>query len=176
MAWFLKLLERWGRKYVMVNEKGQIIMEKYVLLGRREGRWAKWPTLNLHHFIYLGPDAFPHTHAGDFWSFVLKGGYVERLSDGLFRIRRRFSLAYLSHKDQHDIRQCLPNTWTLFYLGFHRHRWQLHRDGEAAKNYKTQCRKLTPEFKARIEKLQRRAARLHNVGITLTRESEPFEQ
>lgn len=147
--WILRKLESKGRKYVMLNARGYVIVEKYVLFGNRETLEAKRSrSLSLHHFIYLGADEFPHNHVGDFYSFVLNGGYWEHRNAEV-RYNKRFSLIRMKNYEFHDIRSVLPNTWTLFYIGTAKNVILVKR-GADFKRHKDVWHKVTPELHDRL--------------------------
>jgi hypothetical protein len=153
--WFFKRLEKLGRKYVMLNRQGDIIVEKYVLLGGRSKAGLRRPTLCLHHWIYVQGDAFPHTHIGNFTTLVLKGGYLERLDDGTLRCNLRGDVRRTHHTKYHDIVSTEPNTWTLFYMGRFRAPFLVKREG-GAKYHKNMWHKVDADLHRRMARLQSR--------------------
>lgn len=123
----LKLLEYLGRKSVMVDFYGRVLMERYHLgWYEQEEKGRIWPNLWLHHFP--GPNSpdskdDAHKHPYSTIGFVLRGGYVEIVNRALSRAIDRWHPAILSYKDNHRIASVVPGTWTLFFHGFRRQPW-----------------------------------------------------
>lgn len=122
----LKLLERLGRKAILVDFYGRVLMERWYLFYYEEeakpSRLMWLPNVWLHYFP--GPDSPDgedlHRHPHSTLSVLLKGGYTE-IVNGIKRAHKLF--AYLSYKDSHRIDTVIPNTWTLFMHGFRKQPW-----------------------------------------------------
>lgn len=127
--WLLNLLERLGRKRVMVDFYGAILWHRWCLFYYEDEEGGGWKTRLPNVFIHFYPDAEtpdgedPHRHPWNAWSLVFKGGYTERLNESVTRERRAGSLAYLPHDGTHRILRTVPGTWTLFVHGFRRQEW-----------------------------------------------------
>lgn len=162
--WVLNLLEKMGRKYVMISELGETLMERWYLFGSRNSRW---PHLVLHHIPSLPRVQKNHTHPTNVYSLILKGGYVELVNESLVRVRRRWSFGTLKHTDRHSITSVDPNTWTLFLCGFFKAEWKLQIEGEnEMRKYKGVWTKVTPDLEKKIAR--RKAAVLKKRTITVT--------
>jgi hypothetical protein len=111
---FLGWLERLGRRYVSLDELGNVMIERWYLLGRRHHR-----NISLHHLhtIKHAGSQHMHNHRTRVVSFVLAGGYTELVNHTQVRVRRPFSIAGLKATDFHLMLDVLPGTWTLFWSG-----------------------------------------------------------
>lgn len=85
-----------------------------------------WFAVFLHHIHRPDKDPDPHDHPWAFWSFVLCGGYREKiwpdkrepdLQGCLIRKRGRFSRATLSRRAAHIITSIDRPLWTLVVTG-----------------------------------------------------------
>jgi hypothetical protein len=124
----LALLERLGRKSMLVDGYGRVRMERYDLLWKEEERDGRpWPNVWLHHYpMDESPDAKedPHQHPWSTLAVVLRGGYVEVVNWAARRTVRWFS--FLSHKDNHRLDSVKKGTWSLFSHWFRRQPWTFH--------------------------------------------------
>ena len=131
---FLKLLEKCGRKYAIVDFFGDVIQWRYYLFyveSHVDNRWlARLPNIFLH--IYPGEksgdglspeEANAHSHPYNTWGFIVKGGYTEVINEQTTRETTRFGVAYMSHSDHHRIARVKPGTVSLFLHGFRRAKW-----------------------------------------------------
>lgn len=122
-----RALDRWatrhGRKLLLVDFYGQVIMHRYTVFNREPTgsdlvatQW--WPTLYVHRFLKEespdGPTA--HSHAGNTWSLVLRGCYREQLK-GRVRTRTAGTVQYIAWPEVHKIVWVQRDTWTLFFRG-----------------------------------------------------------
>ncbi len=150
---FLKLLEKLGRKKVLVNFAGEIIANRWYVFYLEEDedpRWiAKLPNLYIHQNVKTdtpdGPDS--HHHAWNTWSLILNGSYTEEVN-GKTRYNWRWSIAKLKVTDFHRIVCCAPNTWTAFFHGFRIGKW-----GFKAKACATLCETCGVKYGACVNTL-----------------------
>jgi hypothetical protein len=75
MSWFLKLLEKVGRKRVVLDrESSEPYLERYYLFLKDR---KKFPfNIFLHKFLKSDPDDL-HDHPWPYATLILKGGYYE---------------------------------------------------------------------------------------------------
>lgn len=111
-------------------------------------RWniisTKWFSLYLHCLYKKDEEVHPHSHPWNLWTFILKGGYLERLynkkkypvfkkfSGDLLVERGRFSLAYRPAEDYHQVVELQGDkpVWTLALVGQRKEGWgYLTEDG-----------------------------------------------
>ena len=116
--WVDKIMIRSGRKLLVVDWKYNIIVYKYCLLFKEKQGDFKWFNIYIHNFV---DDAWTaeettHSHGGDSYSFVLKGGYTEQYDNRIIE-RTRFSFNRVKYPLKHRIVSALPNTWTIFAVG-----------------------------------------------------------
>jgi hypothetical protein len=160
MKWFFKLLEKLGRKYAIYSGEGDVLMEKYVLIGGRSDFWIRFPSVNLHHLVKLrNGDQAHHTHIATFWSIILKGGYTEDIA-GQLKMFKPGDVNKLHYSMMHSIRTCEPNTWTLFCQWFKSGKFFVKQKDGSLKKEGAVWLKVTPELVERMEKRRRRMARL----------------
>lgn len=87
-----------------------------------------WFALYLHFIYQADMDRDPHDHPFTFWSFIVRGGYRERIwrtSPGQYKVGwvtgpktwRRFSLHKMSQVEAHMIEDLMPDTITLVFCG-----------------------------------------------------------
>lgn len=137
LSLFLKLLEKCGRKWALVDFFGDVVQWRYYLFyteSQIDNRWvARLPNLFLH--IYPGeesgnwvqPDgANAHSHPYNTWALVLRGGYTENINETYVRDTGRFGIARMSHKDTHRLAKVKPGTVSLFFHGFRVSKWMSH--------------------------------------------------
>lgn len=87
-----------------------------------------WFALYLHRFDGPDPRETLHDHPWNFWSIVLRGGYIERRLDPVTMVVnethliRRFNRVHAG--DAHAIMRLLRSpTWTLMLVGRRRRTW-----------------------------------------------------
>lgn len=71
-----RLLERFPKKEIMSRNGDRLYLTRYFLLGGEFSRWA----LMVHHMHMPDDDACHHDHPWNFWTLILKGGYVEEIT------------------------------------------------------------------------------------------------
>lgn len=128
MKWLLRLLEKMGRKKVLMDFTGQVIAYRWYVLYREEDEderfIARFPNIYIHQNLRRetpdGPDA--HRHAWNTYSWMISGGYSEEVN-GVLRRNPRWSWARLKHTDYHRIVATEPNAWSVFCHGFRRGPW-----------------------------------------------------
>lgn len=124
----LSLLEKIGRKKVLMDFTGQIIACRWYVLYSEEDEdqrlIAKFPNIYVHQNLRLetpdGPDS--HRHAWNTYSWMISGGYSEEVN-GVMRVNRRWSWAVLKNTDYHRIVKVEPNAWSIFCHGFRKGAW-----------------------------------------------------
>lgn len=94
------------------------------LVYLRRLRVAQTPWFGLYvHWIYTPDrDRDPHDHPWPFVSWVLRGGYVERVrttmgGDDSVHVRRRWSVHRTTTKVAHSVTSVAPDTVTLVLVG-----------------------------------------------------------
>lgn len=135
LNYFLKFLEKRGRRYAFVDYFGDVLFYRYYVFfyeDHIDDRFiAKLPNLYVH--IYPGdangtgpnPEG-SHTHPWSTLGVILKGGYKEIVDDVRERVTKKFGLAFLSYKQRHKIIECEQDTTTLFFHWFRKHKWEAH--------------------------------------------------
>lgn len=117
-----------------------------IYLARIRVVQTPWFGILLHDIYEPDQDRDPHDHPWTFWSFVLRGGYIEQvfedtgmtepvleygLDSGLKRKvypsklfgRSRFSLHRMNTDKAHQITNIQPNTRTLIFCGPRVRKW-----------------------------------------------------
>ena len=129
MNWFLKFLEKHGRKAVIMDreDKEPYLERYYVLYPDSVARERQDIPFNIliHRFMQSDDPVF-HDHPWN-WSFslILKGGYYEHTPEGFkWRGVGSFKLMRAGKNDVHWVE--IPEsgkTWTLFIRGRTTHSW-----------------------------------------------------
>lgn len=79
--------------------------------------------LFLHRIARADEDKHEHDHPWDFYSIVLRGGYVEQ-ADGLINVRRPGNYAFKKSTETHKIlKMMVIPTWTLVLTCGERRKW-----------------------------------------------------
>ena len=118
---FLKLLERLGRKNVIMDRiSDEPYLERYYLF-LRDRQWFPF-NIFLHRFLKGDPDDL-HDHPWPYATLILKGGYWEVTPNGKFwRAPGHFRICTATsfHRIELD-----PNIecWTLFMPGMKKRNW-----------------------------------------------------
>jgi|APCry1669189883_1035261.scaffolds.fasta_scaffold02848_8 hypothetical protein len=125
---FLKLLEKLGRREVLVDATGNILFNRYYLLYHEKMDQPRWmdylPNIYIHVFsssFWDGEDE--HNHPWNAFAIILKGGYVEH-RNGKKKKTKWFS--FTSHKDTHRIVDAKEGTMSMFFHGFRKQNWNHH--------------------------------------------------
>lgn len=135
MNYLLKLLERYGRKAILVDFYGRVLMERWYLLYYEDEQnprpWSRLPNVWIHHFP--GPDSpdgeDEHQHPYSTLSVILKGWYdevVTRPDDmkcNSFRLRKKGTWCFQSYRTSHRICLVKPGTWSIFAHWVRRQDW-----------------------------------------------------
>ncbi len=124
----LRLLEKAGRKKVLVNFMGEVVAYRWYVLYLEEDEdtrfIARFPNIYIHQNLMPdtpdGPE--PHKHAWNTYSLMLNGGYWEEVN-GRERYNPPGSWALLKYGDYHRITKTNPNAWSMFCHGFRKGRW-----------------------------------------------------
>lgn len=84
----------------------------------------------LHHFTRADQDKHLHDHPWNFYSLVLKGGYIEKTISGDV-IRKPGNFGYIPGEKFHQIKS-LPtgSSWTLIFRGKRFREWGYLVDGK----------------------------------------------
>lgn len=126
LHWFLAVLERLGRKKILVNFDGTIAVQRWYLLYLEDDEdhrfIARFPNAYLHVDLKLETPDSSHHHAWNTYSLVLKGGYVEEV-DGVQKTFKVGDLVKLRYDQHHRLVSCEPGTITLFMHGWRRGPW-----------------------------------------------------
>jgi hypothetical protein len=131
MSWFLKLLEKVGRKRVVLDrESNEPYLERYYLFLKDR---KKFPfNIFLHKFLKSDPDDL-HDHPWPYATLILKGGYYEWIPQfnsegkkageiGVWRSPGHFRIC--SATSYHRIELDPDITcWTLFMPGPQKREW-----------------------------------------------------
>lgn len=89
----------------------------------------------LLHFVYLpDTDPDPHDHPWNFWSFIVRGGYTEKIVNPYLSIprwvtktHRMLSLHRMSIALAHQITRTRPGTISLVFTGARQREWGFWR-------------------------------------------------
>lgn len=135
MNWFLRFLEKIGRKKIFVDFYGNILAHRYYLFYYEEDedkkKGIRWlPNVWLHYFPVekYTDGGYEHNHPWATITYVLKGGYVETFN-GKDYLRKKGEFIFRTKDDVHQLKACIPGSWTLFYHGFRKTEWQIHVKG-----------------------------------------------
>lgn len=89
---------------------GALFMRRWFLLS------TSWIQVRIHEIESEPPYYHDHPWCWAF-SFILRGGYVERILDGKDRVRRWGSVAYIKGDRWHRLDRIKRNTTTLLIVG-----------------------------------------------------------
>ena len=121
MTWFLTLLEKLGRKVVIMDRvNNEPYLERYYLFLKDR---KKFPfNIFLHKFLKGDPDDL-HDHPWNYATLILRGGYWETTPRGRFW-RRAGHFRTCSANSFHRI-ELEPGVdcWTLFMPGAQQRNW-----------------------------------------------------
>ena len=129
MKTFLKILERLGRKRIIMDrlDNEPYLTRYYLFLKER-----KWFPFNifLHNFHKGDPDDL-HDHPWPYCTIILKGGYGETLKTGERKWRPPGTIRLARSRSLHRI-ELEPgvDTWTLFIPGPQLREWGFIDNGE----------------------------------------------
>jgi len=118
----------------LYHEDGSLYMSRWILFETR------FLSARVHHIATADYDRHLHDHPWNFWSIVLRGGYIERRPvdiDPCFSRfsgttsqercsvteRRAGSIARRYATDRHSVDLVAKDTWTLFIYGRKRQWW-----------------------------------------------------
>lgn len=128
VAWFLARLLTYE---IRSRDGSELYLTRRWIFGHKTSKWA----LMLHQMHTPDPDACHHDHPWRFWTLILKGGYIEEMSGGLFggdvhtRTNRPGTLLYRSALHTHRISELLaPECWTLVLRGPYERSWGFHTE------------------------------------------------
>lgn len=104
------------------SKKGELHFKRWSIIS------CRWFNIYLHYINKADEDEDMHDHPWDFWSLILKGGYIEHSPLGA--VRRTFMhLAYRKKEWPHKIGLIIKPTWSLVCTGSGNRTW-----GYATKN------------------------------------------
>lgn len=117
-------------------------MERYWLFNRYDGasaeqatstddsarhrarRWPWLPSVRIHHILRADNAEHPHDHPWDARTIILKGGYVERRTDGSTRLMGPGGTARIRYGEYHHIEHVTAGgVWTLFITWDYQGTW-----------------------------------------------------
>lgn len=82
---------------------------------------TRWPNIVIHEIFNTFTPELAHDHGRYVVSLIVHGGYTEvrYRKDGTTYevIRRPYSAAFIRWNERHNIKDVLPDTWTLFAFG-----------------------------------------------------------
>jgi hypothetical protein len=126
---FLGFLEKHGRKKVLVDYYGNVMMHRYFVFYNEDPvndkRWiSKLPNIYIHQFIRpVRPDGgMEHEHPWSFISYIVSGSYVEVLN-GKEIVRKAGNLFREKNTDVHTLVEAETGTTTIFFHGFRKGPW-----------------------------------------------------
>lgn len=110
----------WWRPYdIIIN--GELYLRRYFLIK------TKWFGLFIHRIYKADDNRFPHDHPFNFWSFVLRGWYLERRysvrGKKLIEFRNTWSLAKRKDSDIHEISVVSNDLLTLMFIRHTNKNW-----------------------------------------------------
>lgn len=105
-------------------------------LGREECpyafRWAfftPWFSLRIHHFLRSDDKRFFHDHAWDFWTFILKGTYLD-VSPEKIVLRNWLRLYKVPAEHKHYVQVPEGGCWTLVFSKKPKRKWGFWVEGK----------------------------------------------
>tara|TARA_B110000483_G_scaffold191409_1_gene227380 strand:+ start:387 stop:818 length:432 start_codon:yes stop_codon:yes gene_type:complete len=129
MKFFLKLLDRVGRKRVIMDRlSNEPYLTRYYLF-LKERKWFPF-NIFLHNFHKGDPDDL-HDHPWPYCTIILKGGYWEHQPTGERKWRSPGTVRFAGSRSLHRI-ELEPGTdvWTLFIPGASVRDWGFIDNGE----------------------------------------------
>lgn len=126
VAWLLARLP----KYEIRSRDGtELYLTRRWIFGHKTSKWA----LMLHQMHTPDPDACHHDHPWRFWTLILKGGYVEEITDrdGTLHdmVNWPGALRFRPALHAHRIRMLLDGEcWTLVLRGPYERSWGFHTE------------------------------------------------
>jgi len=127
MTWFLKLLDKLGRKNVIMDRvSDEPYLERYYLF-LRDRQWFPF-NIFLHRFLKGDPDDL-HDHPWPYATLILKGGYWETTPNGRFwRGVGHFRICSANSFHRIELEPGVT-TWTLFMPGPKQRDWGFDVNG-----------------------------------------------
>lgn len=121
MTWFLKLLDRMGRRNVIMDRiNNEPYLERYYIF-LKDRQWFPFNVF-LHKFLKGDPDDL-HDHPWPYATLVLKGGYWETTPAGKFwRGAGHFRICPANSFHRIELEPGVT-TWTLFMPGVKQRDW-----------------------------------------------------
>jgi len=89
-------------------------------------------SIRLHHWIASDDQRNFHDHPWWFWSFVLKGSYVDRTTEGV-NVRNNNSFKFFPALHQHTVIVPKSGCWTLLLTGREKRTWGFWVNGRFRK-------------------------------------------
>jgi hypothetical protein len=92
-------------------------------------------SIRLHHWVGSDDQRHMHDHPWWFWTFVFRGGYVERTEHGNIMLRAP-TLAFRKAEHKHTVRVTKSGSWSLLLCGPEKRAWGFWVDGRFRKRSK----------------------------------------
>lgn len=109
-----------GSKFVIkINEKLGLPGCEYLIRWRLE---TPWFSIRLHHWIGPDDDRAFHDHPWNFYTFVIKGGYIDRNPSSDIHMRAG-DVAFRPANHRHTVFPDLGGAWTLVVTGPKIRKW-----------------------------------------------------
>ena len=129
ILWTIKKLTGWMQRrgsYATILRSGEPYLTRYFILN------SKYFSLWLHQF-HAPDDNGLHNHPWPYFTFILWGGYVERIGDFTRHVRKPGWFTYRHADEYHRVEKLLGDggiSWQLFIAGKRKGRpWGFLRDG-----------------------------------------------
>lgn len=128
MSWFLKTLEKYGRKRIVMDRLcNEPYLERYYLFLKNRD-WFPFNVF-LHKFLKSDPDDL-HDHPWPYATLILRGGYWEHTPQGKFwRGPGHFRICHAESLHRIELKPDVT-CWTLFMPGPKKREWGFIRDGK----------------------------------------------
>lgn len=133
MSFFLKLLDKMGRKRIIYDrEGGEPYLERYYILFKER----TWFPFNVFIHKFLKSDhSDVHDHPWSYFTWIIKGGYFEWSPEPDGRILRewfgRWHWRFRKATSKHRIElQEGITPWTLFIAFKHKREWGFYPNGK----------------------------------------------
>jgi len=133
--WFLNVLQKFGRKYALVDFYGDVQLYRYFVLFREDHFDDSWtsnlPNILIHQYPGepggWGPDGpSPHSHPWSSLGLLVKGGYTEVIDEKINRTTNAFGWSYVPYTSNHRLVTVIPGSISIFMHWFRRKDWNAH--------------------------------------------------
>jgi hypothetical protein len=120
IKWYAAYLVRKGRVDNRTIRSGETLFRRHYPLWISRPN-SLLPNFVLHHIFNTFKPELAHDHGRFVISVILNGGYTEvryRKDGSTYEVARRpFSVVFLGWNARHNIKDVLPDTWTIFAFG-----------------------------------------------------------